>query len=155
MLHCMQRGEGFTFSQTKRIRRNLTAEAPSPIFHCSPPVRLWQFWQDLAEVPKPGKVTLLASNGRGARRYLSPGWQTDPPRLHGAGPTACFQALDGRWETWGMKQTGMRVSNRGERWGEYGHFVIRCGAVEAEGLQDFGNWDRTGQTAPKVLKVGL
>lgn len=77
MLHCMQRGEGFTSSQTKRIRRKLTAEAPSPIFHCFPPVRLWQFWQDLAEVPKPGKVTLLVSNGRGARGYLSPGWQMD------------------------------------------------------------------------------
>lgn len=68
----------------------------------------------------------------------------DPPRLHGAGPTACFQALDGRWETWGTKQAGTRVSNRGELCEEYGHFVTRCGAMEAEGLQDFGNWDRTG-----------
>jgi len=63
--------------------------------------------------------------------------------------------LAARGETQGAKQAGGRGSDRDELWEEYGHTEVRCRAVEAGGLQGFGNWDRNGKTACEVLKARL
>lgn len=110
VLHCKRRRVRFVFSQMKQITSNLTAEAPCPAFHCLPPARLKQFWQDLAEVPKPGQVTLLLSEARGTWGDLSMPMAAGETVVAQGQRPACISAPARGWETWAAKQAGARLS---------------------------------------------